>query len=94
MTAICETRWFGRWAKKEGLNALALCAALAEMKAGFYEADLGGGLLKKRDREGGAGQGRVGLGSCWPLTKTIDGCSSTDFRKTGEATSIKTSARR
>jgi hypothetical protein len=45
---IYETRLFSRWAKKEGLRAAALCAAVSEMAAGLFEADLGGGLLKKR----------------------------------------------
>ena len=45
--AIYKTRWFGRWASKQGLSALSLCAAVREMMAGLYEADLGGGLLNK-----------------------------------------------
>ncbi|MEH1909336.1 MAG: type II toxin-antitoxin system RelE/ParE family toxin [Nostoc sp.] len=45
---IYKTRWFDRWARKEGLNELSLCAAVNEMTAGLYEADLGGGLFKKR----------------------------------------------
>jgi hypothetical protein len=46
--AIYKTRWFDRWAAKQGLTVPALCAATCEMAAGLYEADLGGGLLKKR----------------------------------------------
>lgn len=55
---IYETRLFSRWAKKEGLNVKALCAAVREMAAGLFEADLGGGLLKKRIAR--AGQGKSG----------------------------------
>jgi hypothetical protein len=45
---IYKTRWFDRWAHKQGLDDLTLCNAVREMIAGLYEADLGGGLLKKR----------------------------------------------
>ena len=70
--AIYKTRWFERWARKEGLSASSLCAAVREMTAGLYEADLGGGLLKKRIAR--PGQGKSGgfrtlvatnKGSCW-----------------------------
>jgi hypothetical protein len=53
---IYKTRWFERWARKEGLNSLSLCVAVREMTAGLYEADLGGGLLKKRIARFGQGK--------------------------------------
>jgi len=53
---IYKTRWFERWARKEGLNNLNLCVAVREMTAGLYEADLGGGLLKKRIARSGQGK--------------------------------------
>ncbi|MEH2362366.1 type II toxin-antitoxin system RelE/ParE family toxin [Nostoc sp.] len=53
---IYKTRWFDRWARKEGLNDLSLCAAVNEMTAGLYEADLGGGLFKKRIARSGQGK--------------------------------------
>jgi hypothetical protein len=56
--AIYKTRWFDRWANKQGLTVAALCAAVREMAAGLCEADLGGGLLKKRIAR--AGQGKRG----------------------------------
>jgi hypothetical protein len=56
--AIYQTRWFDRWARKQGVGSLALCAAVREMTDGPYEADLGGGLLKKRIAR--AGQGKSG----------------------------------
>ncbi len=56
--AIYKTRLFSRWAKKEGLSAAVLCAAVSEMATGLFEADLGGGLLKKRIAR--AGQGKSG----------------------------------
>jgi hypothetical protein len=54
--AIYKTRWFDRWASKQGLTAPGLCAAVSEMRAGLYEADLGGGLLKKRVARPGQGK--------------------------------------
>lgn len=54
--AIYTTRVFDRWARKEGLSAKALCMAVHEMTAGLYEADLGGGLLKKRIARPGHGK--------------------------------------
>ena len=56
--AIYKNRWFDRWARKEGLTTRSLCDAVREMAAGLYEADLGGGLLKKRIAR--PGQGRSG----------------------------------
>lgn len=56
--AIYKTRWFDRWARKQGLTTPQLRAAVREMTAGLYEADLGGGLLKKRIAR--AGQGKSG----------------------------------
>ena len=53
--AIYKTRWFDRWARKQGLDAAVLKQAVQEMTAGLYEADLGSGLLKS----GSPGQGRA-----------------------------------
>ncbi len=54
--AVYKTRWFDRWARKEGLTTSSLCAAVREMAAGLYDADLGGGLLKKRIARSGQGK--------------------------------------
>ena len=51
-----KTRWFDRWARKQGLDSAVLCAAVREMIAGLYDADLGGGLLKKRIARRGQGK--------------------------------------
>ncbi len=56
--SIYKNKWFHRWAKNEGLPEKALCAAVQEIAAGLFEADLGGGLLKKRIAR--AGQGKSG----------------------------------
>lgn len=53
---IYKNRWFDRWARKQGLTSSSLCAAVREMTAGLYEADLGGGLLKKRIARPGQGK--------------------------------------
>ena len=53
---IFKTRWFDRWAKKEGLLNTSLCQAVKEMASGLYEADIGGGLLKKRVARQGQGK--------------------------------------
>jgi len=54
--AIYKTRWFDRWARNQNLSTRALCEAVREMAAGLYEADLGGGLLKKRITRPGQGK--------------------------------------
>ncbi|MDD2815516.1 MAG: type II toxin-antitoxin system RelE/ParE family toxin [Thiotrichaceae bacterium] len=51
---IYKTHWFDNWARN--LSNQALCQAVQEMKAGLYEADLGGGLLKKRIAKQGQGK--------------------------------------
>jgi hypothetical protein len=56
--AIYKTRWFDRWARKEGLATPSLCAAVREMASGLFDADLGSGLFKKRI--GRPGQGKSG----------------------------------
>lgn len=56
--AVYETRWFHRWARKAGVATSALCEAVREMRAGLYDANLGGGLFKKRI--GRPGQGKSG----------------------------------
>lgn len=55
---VYKTRWFDRWARKEGLSAASLCSAVHEMMLGLVDADLGGGLVKKRI--GRPGQGKSG----------------------------------
>ena len=59
--AIYQTRWFDRWANKQKLTTSSLCAAAREMMAGLYDADLGGGLVKKRIARPGQGK-RGGFG--------------------------------
>ena len=42
------TRQFSRWMRKTGLTESALCLAVIEMSNGLIDADIGGGVLKKR----------------------------------------------
>jgi hypothetical protein len=48
MDVHCKTKHFSRWATKSGLSDAVLRAAVREMQAGLIDADLGGGLIKKR----------------------------------------------
>jgi hypothetical protein len=54
--AVYRTRVFSRWARKQRLSDGVLCDAVREMRQGVYEADLGGGLLKKRIARPGQGK--------------------------------------
>lgn len=58
MTRVFKTRHFQRWMRKTALSDAALCKAVEEMVAGLIDADLGGGVLKKR--VGLAGRGKRG----------------------------------
>src|SRR4249920_3915358 len=54
--SIYTTRWFDRWARKQGLTTSSLCIAVHEMTNGLFDADLGGGLFKKRVARPGQGK--------------------------------------
>lgn len=43
-----KTKWFQKWATKEGLTDTALLSAVEEMEDGLVDADLGGHVVKKR----------------------------------------------
>jgi hypothetical protein len=45
---VFKTRHFNRWMRKTALTDRVLCAAVAEMGKGLIDADLGGGVVKKR----------------------------------------------
>jgi hypothetical protein len=53
---IYKTRWFGRWSRKQDIEDPVLCNAVREIVAGLYDADLGGGLIKKRIARPGKGK--------------------------------------
>ncbi len=48
MRRVFKTRYFSRWMRKTSLSEQALCLAVREMAAGLIDADLGGGIVKKR----------------------------------------------
>jgi hypothetical protein len=48
MRRVFKTRYFSRWMRRTELTDSALCAAVAEMAKGLIDADLGGGVVKKR----------------------------------------------
>ena len=53
---VLKTRTFARWARKEGAEDRQLMRAVEEMQRGLVDADLGGGLFKKRVARPGAGK--------------------------------------
>ncbi len=57
MKRVFKTKTFARWARKV-IGDSALCRAAREIEQGQFEADLGGGLCKKRIAV--AGQGKSG----------------------------------
>jgi hypothetical protein len=58
MKRIFKTRYFARWMRKTELSDEALYSAVIEMTQGLIDADLGGGILKKR--VGLSGRGKRG----------------------------------
>ena len=45
---VFKTRYFSRWFRKIRLSDVALCQAVKEMEQGLIDANLGGGVVKKR----------------------------------------------
>ncbi|MEI8162138.1 MAG: type II toxin-antitoxin system RelE/ParE family toxin [Betaproteobacteria bacterium] len=56
MKRVFKIRHFSRWMRKTELTDRVLCGAVAEMDRGLIDADLGGGIVKKR--VGLAGRGK------------------------------------
>jgi hypothetical protein len=53
---VFKTKAFARFARKEGISNTKLSDAVLEIEMGLYEADLGGGLFKKRVARPGEGK--------------------------------------
>jgi len=53
---LFKTKWFRRWAYKEGLDDAALVTAAKEIVAGVFDASLGHCLYKKRIARPGGGK--------------------------------------
>jgi len=45
---VFKTKWFQKWAAREGLDDEVLRAAVEEMEDGLIDAELGGHVVKKR----------------------------------------------
>jgi hypothetical protein len=56
MRRVFKTRHFARWMRKSELTDAVLCSAIAEMALGLIDADLGGGVFKKRVAMPGRGK--------------------------------------
>jgi hypothetical protein len=56
MVQVFKRRDFARWQTREKLPDTALCKAAHEMESGLIDADLGGGLYKKRIARPGSGK--------------------------------------
>jgi len=48
MVILCKTKHFSRWSAKAKLSDSALLGAVQEIQLGLFDADLGGGIIKKR----------------------------------------------
>ena len=53
---IFKSRWFQRFARKEGIADAALCEAIVRAEKGQIDADLGGGVIKQRIARPGQGR--------------------------------------
>jgi len=53
---VLKSRWFARWARREGLTDTTLRFAVEEMRRGLVDAVLGGGLVEKRVARPGGGK--------------------------------------
>jgi hypothetical protein len=56
MRRTFKTQSFQRWLRKTELTDATLCAAVAEMEKGLVDANLGGGVVKKRVATPGRGK--------------------------------------
>ena len=56
MRRVFKTRHFRRWMRKTKVTDQILCTAVHEMEQGLIDADLGGGVVKKRVRLPGLGK--------------------------------------
>jgi len=53
---VFKTKWFARFARREGVNDKKLVVAIQEAEDGLNDGDLGGFLIKKRVARVGAGK--------------------------------------
>ncbi|MGD0231874.1 MAG: type II toxin-antitoxin system RelE/ParE family toxin [Syntrophorhabdales bacterium] len=55
---VFKTKWFVRYARREGIKDESLCEAITRAEQGMVDADLGGGVVKQRVAR--TGRGRFG----------------------------------
>jgi hypothetical protein len=55
---IFKSRWFQRFARKEGIPDAVICDAVARAEKGQIDADLGGGVIKQRIARPGQGKSK------------------------------------
>jgi hypothetical protein len=55
---IFKTKWFDKFASKNGIDDLTLVEAVERAKNGLIDADLGGGVIKQRIAREGQGKSR------------------------------------
>ena len=53
---VFKTKWFARFARREGIADSQLVRAVREIEKGLIDADYGGGLIKKRVARDGGGK--------------------------------------
>ncbi len=53
---VFKTKWFARFARRQGIEDAELCAAVARAEKGLIDADLGGGVIKQRIARPGEGR--------------------------------------
>ncbi|TNE36994.1 MAG: type II toxin-antitoxin system RelE/ParE family toxin, partial [Alphaproteobacteria bacterium] len=53
---IFKTKWFTRFARKEGIDEITLRLAILNAEQGLIDADLGGGVIKQRISRPGEGK--------------------------------------
>ena len=53
-----KSRWFQRFARKEGIAVAVLLEAVARAERGLIDADLGGGVIKQRIARPGQGRSK------------------------------------
>jgi len=75
------TRQFSRWMRKTELTESALCLAVIEMSNGLVDADMGGGVLKKRVAMPGRGKAEAHA-PCWQRTGQAVGSLCLGSRRT------------
>lgn len=53
---VFATKWFARFARREGISSASLREAIERAESGSVDADLGGGLIKQRVARPGEGR--------------------------------------